>query len=160
MTTKILVAYYSKTGNTGRMAKEIAARLGADIETIIDKKSRKGLFGFIFGGRDAMKKMLTAIETPKFDAANYDLVIVGTPVWASDMTPAVRTYLAQNKNKIKNLACFDASGNIDPAKIAASVGQVAGKKPIAFTGVNDEERKNSETVEKKIAAFVGAIKKA
>ncbi len=39
---KILVAYYSKTGNTKRAAEDIAKSLGADLEEIKDKRNRKG----------------------------------------------------------------------------------------------------------------------
>ena len=40
---KILIAYYSKTGNTERVAKDLASQLGADLEKVIDRKNRKGI---------------------------------------------------------------------------------------------------------------------
>lgn len=154
---KILVVYYSKSGNTERAAKDIATRLNADVEKISDKKNRGGLLGFITGGRDAMKKNLTEIDPLAKDPAGYDLVIAGTPVWASDMVPAVRTYLAQNKDKIKNLACFETSGGTAAEKIAASIEGVAGKKCLASMGLVTPELKNDKTYQEKISVFVNAI---
>lgn len=38
---KILIVYYSKTGNTEKIVKEIISNLNADAEKIIDKKIAK-----------------------------------------------------------------------------------------------------------------------
>ncbi|KKQ30010.1 MAG: Flavodoxin, FldA [Candidatus Shapirobacteria bacterium GW2011_GWF2_37_20] len=78
---KTLVVFYSRTGNTRRMGELIAQKLHADIDEIIDQKSRSGIIGWILSGRDAMKEYLTKITFTK-NPADYDLVIVGTPIWA------------------------------------------------------------------------------
>lgn len=104
---KILVAYYSKTGNTERVAKEIAVRLGADIEKITDLKKRSGILGYIFGGRDAMKKRPTEIGELQKNPAEYDLIIMGSPVWSWNATPAITTYINKTRGRIKNAAFFN-----------------------------------------------------
>lgn len=98
-----LVAFYSRTGNTKKVGKEIAKNLNADFSEIIDLKNRKGFISLITAGKDATKKKLTKIEYKK-DPSKYDLVVVGTPVWAGNLTPAIRTYLSQNK--FKKIAFF------------------------------------------------------
>jgi flavodoxin len=155
---KILVAYYSKTGNTERAAREIASKLGADIEKIIDKNNRKGIFGFIFGGRDAMKKRITEIETAVKKPADYDLTIIGTPVWASSMTPAARTYIDKNKGNLKQWAFFITSGNTEPESMVSEIEMISGKKAIAHVGFNAEELKKEEVYNKKMDGFIEAIK--
>ncbi|MBD3202852.1 hypothetical protein GF327_01035 [Candidatus Woesearchaeota archaeon] len=107
---KILVVYYSRTGKTEEVAKKISKRLKADIEKIIDKKSRKGILGYISGGKDAATRKLTKIGKIKNDPEKYDLVIIGTPVWARTMAPAIRTYLTKNKLK-KKVAFFCTCGS-------------------------------------------------
>ncbi len=97
---KILVVYYSRTGNTAKIAKEIAGQLKCDIEEVHDTKNRKGILAWFIAGRDGMSKRTTIIEKTKYDPSAYDLVIVGTPIWVNT-TPAIRTYLMQNSNKIK-----------------------------------------------------------
>lgn len=58
---KTLVVFYSRTGNTKKMAKILAKELHADIDEIVDLKNRKGILGYIFSGRDAMKQLKTKI---------------------------------------------------------------------------------------------------
>jgi flavodoxin len=156
-TDKILVVYYSKSGVTERVAKEIAAKMNADIEKIIDKKSRKGLFGWIFGARDAKKKIPTEIVTTEKDPAKYDIVIVGTPIWAWDMVPAVRTYIEQNKSKLKDTAVFTTAGNTKSERIVASMEELTGKRAIASTDFCSKELKDSQIYDTKISAFIKSI---
>ena len=76
---KILISYYSRTGTTKQACDELAAKLGADVEPVIDTKSRSGIWGYIMGGRDAVQKHTTVIGPLKFDPAQYDLVVVASP---------------------------------------------------------------------------------
>ncbi|MHB9155725.1 MAG: flavodoxin family protein [Endomicrobiales bacterium] len=103
---KILVVYYSRTGTTGRVAKDIAARLDADIEKITDLKKRSGAAGRLYAGRDAVRRSTTEIGPVEKNPADYDLTVIGTPIWAGNMTSAVRTYLGNTKTRVKNIACF------------------------------------------------------
>jgi len=100
---KSLVVYYSRTCTTKKVAQEITKALKSDIEEVIDIKNRKGHLGYLISGRDASMKRLTLIKPMQKDASKYDLVIIGTPVWAWDVTPAIRTYLVQTKITKKQL---------------------------------------------------------
>ena len=86
--SKVLVAYYSRTGNTERAARDLSIALNADIEKITDKTNRKGILGYIFGGRDALTKRKTGIEKFIHNPIHYSLIIIGTPIWAGNITPA------------------------------------------------------------------------
>lgn len=156
---KTLIAYYSKTGNTERVAKELETKLSADLEKIIDKKKRGGIFGFIFGGRDAIKKKLTEIETLSKNLADYDLIILGTPNWGTAITPALRTYIEKQKADFKNVAFFQTSGGGDEKKLASSVEEVVGKKLIATVGFNTAELKDKNIYDQKITTFINTINK-
>lgn len=125
---KALIVYYSRTGKTKAAAELIAKKLNADIEEIIDLKKRSGIFGYIFGGRDAMKKYLTKIKKPVKNPLKYDLVVIGTPLWASIMAPAVRTYL--KKFKIKKAAFFYTAGGSGSDKAFKDMKETIGKAKI------------------------------
>lgn len=152
---KILVTYYSRTGNTKKIATEIAKNLKADLDEIVDLKNRSGLKGWIFGGRDAMKEILTEIKTTK-NPANYDLVIIGTPIWAWNATPAVRTYITQFKNQIKKVAFFTTSGGTDTEKTVFYLENLLDQKSIASAGWIDTEIKQS-TYHLKLKKFLEKI---
>lgn len=104
---KILVAYYSRTGHTKQVAQTIAQNLSADIDEIIDQTDRGGIRGWLGGGKDALFKNDTDINYLR-SPENYDLVIIGTPVWCATMTPAIRAYL--QKFNIKQAAFYCTFG--------------------------------------------------
>jgi len=103
---KSLVVYYSRTGNTKFVAEEIAAELGADIEEIVDLKSREGRLGWLSASRDGTGNRQTNIAETKRNPADYDLIVIGTPVWAWSPSSAIRTYFAKHDLSGKNVALF------------------------------------------------------
>lgn len=151
----ILVVYFSRSGHTKSIAQAIASNLNADCEVVIDTKKRTGFLGTMIAGKDAALKKETIIEKPIKNASEYDLVIIGTPVWAGNITPAIRTYIRENKNQIKAAAFFATSGGQTPQTIFSSMETELGKKPMATIGVSDKNLKseNKLALDEKIAAF-------
>lgn len=112
-----LLVYYSKSGATRKVAEEIASATGAIIEEIIDKRSRSGFFGFITAGKDAASKKLTEIQKIENNPSKFSMVIIGTPVWAGNMAPAIRTYISENDLSRKKVALFCVSGGQNPGPV-------------------------------------------
>ena len=111
---KSLVVYYSRTGNTRYVAQTIAAQIGADAEEVIDLKKRSGIFGYLSGGKDARQGKETEISPLTKTLANYDLIVVGSPIWAGKPTPAIVTYLKKNDLSGKKVAVFFTQGGKKP----------------------------------------------
>lgn len=107
---RALVVFYSRTGVTRKVADDIVSILYAEKEKLEDLKNRDGIFGWFSGGRDATMKKETIIEKTEKDPSKFDIVILGTPIWAGNMTPAIRTYISKNKKHFKNVAFFCTSG--------------------------------------------------
>ena len=103
---KALVVYYSRSGNTRFIAEKISQEIGGDIEEISDRKKRNGLSGFFLSGYDATRGRTTKITQGKKSPKDYDLVVVGTPMWNKRIAPAVRTYLKENSFSEKKVALF------------------------------------------------------
>ena len=59
---KMLVVFYSRTGNTRKVAEELEKVLECDMEEIIDTKNRSGSLGYLRSGRDAMNRKLTVLQ--------------------------------------------------------------------------------------------------
>lgn len=125
---KTLVVFYSRSGTTKRVAQEVAKALNADVDEVVDKKPRNGILGFLIAGYDATKGKTTEIEFEK-DPSSYDLVVIGTPVWNGRVTPAIRTYLLQNREKIKNAAFFCTCAGRH-GKCLEQMEEILGKKPV------------------------------
>jgi len=103
---RALVVFYSRTGNTKGVAELIAQELRSDLEELVDKAGRKGFLGYLKAGRDAIRKKSTELESLRHWVGDYDMIFVGTPVWASQPAPAVRTFLESQDLSGKKVALF------------------------------------------------------
>jgi len=156
---KILVVYFSRTGNTERVAKDIAGALSADIEKIYDKDRRTGCLGLFSAGMDGMGEVSAEIEPVKNNAADYDIVIIGSPVWAWNMTPAIRAYIEQNKMKLKDVAFFITSGGSTIEEMQPFMEKLSGKKPVKSLGIFEEELNQPKVYRTKLKGFVEFFRK-
>lgn len=154
---RILVVYYSLTGNTARVARDLAARLDADVESIDDKRHGSGFLGYVMAAIDALRKAPAPIGGIEHNPAEYLLTVVGTPVWVGQMTPAVRGYLQQVTGKLTAVAFFNTSGDTEIDKIIASLEQAASCRASASAGFNARELKQTGVYEQKLSGFVNAI---
>jgi flavodoxin len=158
---KILVVYYSKTGNTKQVAEDIAKKLNADIEQIIDLKDRSGTAGYLEAKKDAIAGNLTKIDKIKKNPTDYDCVVIGNPVWYNTITPAIRTYINNNKNSLKIIAYFTTALSSPVDETAPIFEKAAGQKVIASEGFLQKELsiKKKKAYDKKINAFAYRIVK-
>ena len=146
---KALVIYYTRTGVTKTAAEAIAKELKAAgheavAEEIIDKKKRSGIIGWLKAGRDATMKYSTDIEPVKADAGAFDITVVGTPVWAWSMTPAIRTFLTARGAKMKKAAFFCTMGGSGDKGTFEQMEKVCGKKPMATLALKTRQVKKNE----------------
>lgn len=153
---KTLVLYYSRTGTTKILAELIAKELNCDLEEIIDRKNRQGAVNWLIAGKDAFKNRLTEINDIKKDLKMHDLIIIGTPVWAGTITPAIRSFLEKYKHEIKNIAFFSTMGGENPGKTFSELEKVSGKKPLAILPLRTKEVRNNQGQDK-IKDFVKEI---
>jgi flavodoxin len=153
---KALIVFYSRTGTTKRVAEALQKKLGCDIEEIVDKKKRLGPIGYMLAGRDVIKKSNTKISETKYNPDNYDLVIIGTPVWMGTMAVAIKTYLEMNKDKLKNVAFFSTQGSDKRQRVFDEITGVIMKEPIAEVYLTTNEVVDNN-FEDKLAKFISKI---
>jgi flavodoxin len=103
---KILVVFYSRSGTTRKVASVLSRMLGADVEEIVDRSARGGPFGYVRSLVEAVRARPSHIAPPKHDASAYDLVVIGSPVWAGTVSSPVRAYLYANLEGLKRVAFF------------------------------------------------------
>jgi len=157
--SKILVVYYSRTGTTKKVAEELSKKLKADSKELIDLKNRKGAVGYILAGSDATLKKKTKLKKTRKDPGKYECIIIGTPVWAWSMTPAVRTYILKNKKKLKaSKVAFFCTMSGMAGKTLKEMEAVSGTQAFATTEIATREVLNKK-YSKKLNAFAALIKK-
>lgn len=153
---KVLVVYYSRTGTTRKVAEQIAAALGAEIEELADLKKRAGVIGFLRGAFDGLRKKTATLADTRHNPADYTLVVVGTPVWAGNMTPAVRAWLAAHADRLPDVAFFCTTGGSGIARTFAGMAALAGKDALATLALTAGQVKKDTTADK-LAEFTGAL---
>lgn len=157
-TKRILVVYYSLSGNTERVARDLARILDADLEQIREHTWRRGFLGHVRAVIDTLRERPARVFGPVKDPGAYSLVIVGTPVWAGRITPAARTYLESIRDRAAGIACFTTSGGPAPGKLAPGIEALIGRKIAACGGFSQRDLRDLAIYEHKRDAFVAAIK--
>ena len=125
-----LVAYYSRTGTTRKVAEELVSLLKCVSEEIHDTKNRKGILGYLKAGKDATLKKSTKLENVNNDPASYDIVIIGTPTWNHTLSTPIRTYLTQYKDRFRKVAFFCTYQYTDDNPFE-EMESLCGKTPVA-----------------------------
>lgn len=110
---KKLVIYYSLEGNTEVLAKSIADEIGAELLKLRPEKpiSSKGFTKFFWGGKQAVMKQKPALLPIEKSLNDYDLIVLGTPIWAGSYNPVFRTLLSSVTLQKKHIAFFCSCAN-------------------------------------------------
>ena len=142
---KSLVVFYSRTGNARFVAQTIAAEVGADMEEVIDLKKRSGITGYFIGGSDARRGKETQIAPTQKSPTDYDLIIVGTPVWFGRPAPAIITYLKKNDLSGKKVAVFFVQGGKRSQAIEQTKALIPNSSYLGEVSISNALRNKEET---------------
>jgi flavodoxin len=109
---KTAVVYFSYEGNCRLIAETIQAETGADVLSLELEagKPRKGLAKYVWGGRQVLLRQKPALKPYTFESADYERLIIGTPVWAGSFAPALDTFLDKTRITGKKIALFCCCG--------------------------------------------------
>ena len=155
-----IVVYYSLEGNTAYAAEKIAAALGADTLRLQPKKAypSSGFRKFFWGGKSAVMAETPALEPYDFRAEDYDLVVLGFPVWAGNVTPPIRTFVSENRLREGQVAAFACESGAGAEKAFAKLTECAGIGRLRETLILiDPKAKPSAENERRIADFCAAL---
>lgn len=118
---KVLVVYYSQTGNTKAVAQEIATKLGADMAEVEAVNPYDGDFEATIGR--CMQERETGISPEinplTVNVADYDVIFVGAPVWFGVFAPPMLTFMNQvdlSGKKVVPFCTFGSGGLESSAK--------------------------------------------
>jgi flavodoxin len=152
---KTLIVYYSRTNVTKDIANRLQKELECDIEEITDGGKYDGRLGYMKGGMNASMGRTSDIDPISKNPSDYDLVIIGTPVWASNMATPVYTYLIKYNDQIKKMASFCTCISGGYEKALEKIAEVSGKTQVSTMFLNAKDVKNPT---EKINTFIKNIK--
>jgi len=103
-----LVVYYSRSGNTEAMAREVARKFNADIVKIKAERYSLDYQGWRNAGKDADDKVTMVQISPEIvDMRKYRFVFIGSPIWWYRPAPPLWTFVEKNNFKEKNVILFN-----------------------------------------------------
>lgn len=104
----VLVVYYSRSGNTEAMAREVARKFNADIIKIETERYSLGYQGWRNAANDADDKVtMVQIKPEIVDMEKYRLVFIGSPIWWYRPAPPLWTLVEKNDFRKKNVILFN-----------------------------------------------------
>ena len=109
---KILVAYFSHSGNTKKIAEEIQSKTGADMFEIKTVNKYSDDYNTVLDEAKAEQKDNARPELSEQvkDMAQYQTVIIGFPIWWGDMPMAVYSFLDEYDLSAKTVLPFCTHG--------------------------------------------------
>lgn len=109
---KIIVIYYSFEGNTKLIANTITQAVDSDLLRLqpAGEVKAKSFLKYVWCGKQVMLNKKPELLPYHFNPDDYDLIFMGTPVWAWSFAPPWRTFLTENKLENKNIALFCCHG--------------------------------------------------
>ncbi len=161
---KSLVVYYSLEGNTEYVAKKIKEGTNAELLKLVPRKAYhdKGFAKFFWGGKSAVMAEKPELEAYDVNLAEYDRVIFGFPVWASNFTPPLRTFIEDNKDALrgKSLAAFACQSGAGAQKAFSKLAKALDIPDITTKRVFiDPKAKKTEDTDSQIEAFCDELNK-
>ena len=111
MDKKVLVAYFSWSGNTKSVAEKIHSQVGGDIfriEPVTPYPSDYNETAYGIAKEQKDKGIHPPIKNT--DVSSYDVIFVGTPAWWYTMAPPVITFLSENNFEGKTIVPFVTHG--------------------------------------------------
>ena len=155
---KTLVVYYSFEGNTKYAAELITQKLDSTVISLEPVKDypRGNVGKFIWGGKAATFSEKPKLKPYKCSVDDYDMIIIGTPVWNSRITPPINTFLHENDIKDKVVAIFASSASGDAEKCISRMKQKLNHVIGTLSLINAAESKGQ--TEEKVDVFIGELK--
>lgn len=154
---KILVAYFSASGETERLAGTIASALKADIQEIrpavpysdadLNWNNEKSRSTVEMKDRSCRPEMASPV-----DVSGYDMVLVGFPIWWGEAPRIIETFLESGDFSGKTVVPFATSGGSGMGRTADIL-----KKSVPDAAVRNGRVMNSRDSAKAVLRWADSL---
>ncbi|WP_299447317.1 flavodoxin [uncultured Phascolarctobacterium sp.] len=109
---KVLIAYYSWSGNTKAVAEEIHKQIGGDLQAIVPVTPYSETYAVTVAKakQEQLSNARPAIKTQIPNIDEYDTVLLGYPNWWGSYPMLIATFAENNKLDGKTIAPFYTHG--------------------------------------------------
>jgi hypothetical protein len=126
---KALVLYYSNTGNTQKVAKALADRLGAELAEVTCP-AYLNWYGPLAMAWDIFTRHRPTVNIVAPKHARHDLIVVGGPVWAARAAPPIMSAIRDLPGEFDAVALFvTCSGNSPKSPPEPAIAEMTAAAP-------------------------------
>ena len=132
---KILIVYYSFSGNNEVLAKKLQARLNCDIYKITETRTRNTFDIFL----DIIFRRNPKVQKPYISLNQYDYILLVAPIWAGRIANPVKTFLKMDRSNIHSYSFITLCGGGNNIKVENELSNIldSGPQAILELTVND-----------------------
>lgn len=132
MAEKILIAYYSKTGNTKRAAEEIAKMTGGTLHRIVPQKTYPdSYFATVAVAKwESLKGEKPALADKVEGIGGYDKILVGFPIWWFGCPQLIKTFMESYDFDGKKVYPFCTHGGSGPKNSTRDIKAICPKADV------------------------------
>ncbi len=146
---KILVAYYSHSGNTKKVAELIHSQLGGDVFEIVPTKAYPNDYNSLVQvGKQEKEQNIYPEINENGDLTAYDTIFVGTPVWWYTMAGPLKTFLKENDFAGKTIVPFCTHGGGGASNTYSDIKKLAPAADVLEGYTSYEDSANEVEVKK------------
>ena len=128
---KTLIIYYSLSGNTKKLGDFLADKFSADTVLIEEIHNNTSLFTMLRLIFHVLLNKASKIRQLGVEPAQYDLVILGTPVWMMRLSSPMRALINQEKSNFKKVAFFCTENSAGGSAVFEIMSKLCDKNPVA-----------------------------
>lgn len=134
-----LIVFYSRSGRSRIVASELNRVIDADREEITTSFQRYGLISYLSSGWSALTRNPVSINSPRYQARHYPLVIIGGPNWAGHVSTPLLSWLDQEGTELGRYAIWVTQGGTGAGKVIRQLEDEIGHPPAATLVLSNAE---------------------
>ena len=129
-----------------KRSKSIAEVTGADIAELQYKneKKSKGFMKYFKGGSEVMMKLKPELLPLNKYPQDYELIFIGTPVWAGTYSSILNSFFYANRFKGKKIALFCCFGTGEGRTFENMIKMLRGNQILGEIGFKEPLKKDKE----------------
>jgi flavodoxin len=159
---KVLIVFYSRTGHTRLLAERLAEALQGTLAPITERRSRAGFRGYLRSAWEAWREAEPSIRAVREKPRDFDLLLVGTPIWSWKLASPVRAFARAHAKGVKRVAFFCTMGASGALGAFGELETIYGRRAEAALALTEAELADIDGAipQRKIAQFVSRLRAA
>lgn len=155
---KTLIVYYSMNGSTSKVADLLKSTIiSGSAELLEIKLADKKRRGFFWAGAQVFGNKRPAIEPVSVNVNKYDLIILGTPVWAGSPSPVLLTFIEQAKITGRKIALYCCHGGGQGKALGKLKKFLSGNTIVGETGFANVNKEKPEALRQKVTDWASSL---